>query len=53
MRFRMAAVSEGRVGGGSISATGSRTEIPPEALEQMKKFYGFDKPVHIRYLLWL
>lgn len=53
MRFRMAAVSEGRVSGGSISATGSGTEISPEAREQLKKFYGFDKPVHIRYLLWL
>src|SRR5687767_5200755 len=51
MRFR-AAASEGRVGG-SASTAGSRTDIPPDALEQLKKFYGFDKPVHIRYLLWL
>ncbi len=47
MNYRMAAAR----GGGSRG--GSGTEIPPEALEEMKKFYGFDKPVHIRYLIWL
>ena len=52
MRFRSAAVTEGRVAG-SASTAGSRMDIPPEALEQLRKFYGFDKPVHIRYLLWL
>jgi microcin C transport system permease protein len=51
MRFRMAAVSEGGVS--SSSRAGSLADIPPETLEQLKKFYGFDKPVHIRYLLWL
>lgn len=51
LRYRMAA-SEGGIGG-SASTAGSRTEIPPEALEQMKKFYGFDKPPLTRYLLWL
>src|SRR5688500_14901472 len=49
MRYR-AAMTEGGVGGG---ATGFATEIPPEALEEMKRFYGFDKPVHVRYALWL
>src|SRR6185436_17829380 len=48
MNYRMAAA---RGGGGSLGGFG--TEIPPEALEEMKKFYGFDKPVHIRYLIWL
>ena len=28
-------------------------EIPEEAMEQMKKFYGMDKPIHMRYLHWL
>jgi microcin C transport system permease protein len=52
MRFRLAG-SSGEVAGGGSSAGGSRTEIPPEALEQMKKFYGFDKPPLVRYFLWL
>ena len=34
--------------------TGARsTEIPQEAIDEMKRYYGFDKPVHIRYALWL
>ena len=50
MAFKMARMGEGgSSGGGGRSAT----EISPEALEEMKKFYGFDKPVHIRYLRWL
>ncbi len=49
MAYKMALAQEG--GGGGLGTFG--TEIPPEALEEMKKFYGFDKPVHIRYLTWL
>ncbi len=49
MAYRMAAAGEG--GGGAGLSMG--TEIPPDALEAMKVFYGFDKPVHIRYLNWL
>jgi microcin C transport system permease protein len=48
MRYRMAAMGEG---GAGASARG--TEIPAEAIEEMKRYYGFDKPVHIRYALWL
>ena len=50
MAYKMAAAGEGGAGGG-ISGFG--TEIPPEALEELRRFYGFDKPVHIRYLTWL
>ena len=50
MLYKMAMAGE--AGGGAGIAHGS-TEISPEALEQMKKFYGFDKPVHIRYAIWL
>ena len=50
MAYKMAMAQEGG-GGASIGQFG--TEIPPEALEEMKKFYGFDKPVHIRYAMWL
>ena len=27
--------------------------VSDEVLEALKKQYGFDKPVHVRYLLWL
>jgi microcin C transport system permease protein len=47
MAYKMAAAGQG----GGLGSFG--TEISPEAIEQMKKFYGFDQPVHIRYLHWL
>jgi microcin C transport system permease protein len=50
MAYKMAVAREGG-GGAGMGQFG--TEIAPEALEEMKKFYGFDKPVHIRYGLWL
>ena len=49
MLYRMAAMGEG--GAGAASARGA--DIPAEAIEEMKRYYGFDKPVHIRYVLWL
>ncbi len=52
MAYKMAmARGEGGAGGGGVSGFGA--EIPPEALEELRRFYGFDKPVHIRYALWL
>ncbi len=35
-------------GGGPAATT-----IPPEFIEQMKVLYGLDKPIHIRYAIWL
>src|SRR5437016_14575591 len=49
LRFKMAQMGEGGAGGGGVRGT----EIPQEAIEEMKRYYGFDKPVHIRYALWL
>src|SRR4029453_1829014 len=49
MRFKAAA----REGGVGPAARVSNIEIPPEVLEEMRKFYGFDQPVHIRYIKWL
>ena len=47
MRYRMAA-SEGGAGGGR-----GAVELPAEAIEEMRRYYGFDKPVYTRYGLWL
>jgi len=49
MAYKMAMAQE--AGGASIGQFG--TEIPPEALEEMRRFYGFDQPVHLRYVTWL
>ena len=51
MRYRMAAMTEGGAaggGGGQLSV-----QLPEDAIEEIRRFYGFDKPVHIRYLEWL
>jgi len=41
-------LSEGEMGGVS-----SDTVISQEVLDDLKKQFGFDKPIHIRYFLWL
>src|SRR5689334_6561825 len=47
MRYKMAAMGEGGAG------ASRSVEIPAEAIEEMKRYYGFDKPVYTRYALWL
>src|SRR6201997_3550500 len=49
LRFQMAQMGECGAGGGGLRST----EISQEAIDEMKRYYGFDKPVHIRYALWL
>ena len=49
MRFQMAAA--GGEGGGGASRAG--VEIPQEAIDEIQRYYGFDKPVHKRYASWL
>ncbi|KPL06259.1 hypothetical protein AMJ86_09150, partial [bacterium SM23_57] len=51
MRLRMGLAASGEVmaGGGEEGII----DIPEEALEEMKRFYGFDKPIPVRYGLWL
>lgn len=39
-----------RAGGQAGPAT---TAVPPEYIEQMKKLYGLDRPIHERYVIWL
>lgn len=50
MRFGAAAG-----GGGDSGSTSGRgeTAVSEEVLEALKKQYGFDKPVHVRYVIWL
>lgn len=44
--------SEGGSGVGAGSGAGRGT-VTQEVVEEIKKKYGFDKPVHVRYLTWL
>ena len=48
MRYKMAIATEG-----GAAAGGATLDIPEDALEEMRRYYGFDKPVHVRYALWL
>jgi len=47
----------GQVSGGEVGPSGQTgtigIEIPESAMLEMKKFYGFDLPIHLRYLRWL
>lgn len=47
-----AGMMAGETSGGTSDATGG-IEIPPDALAEMRRFYGFDKPLPVRYLRWL
>ncbi len=38
---------------GSASGAGNAMGVSDEVLESIKKQYGFDKPMHIRYVIWL
>ena len=46
MQYKMSLAQRG--GGRSVDV-----DIPQEALDEMRRYYGFDKPVHIRYAQWL
>ena len=46
MRYKMAVATQGGVGVGPL-------DLPAEAIDEMKRYYGFDKPVYTRYAIWL
>ncbi len=50
MQFQMAAMNEG--GAAAATSRGAQS-LPEDAIQQIREYYGFDKPVHIRYVLWL
>ena len=49
MKMRMGGNKQGESG----SVSGSTQNIPQSALDELKKFYGFDKPIHVRYWIWI
>lgn len=40
-------------GGKGGESTNNKSAVSQEVIEALKKQYGFDKPIHMRYLLWL
>ena len=43
----------GEAGASSSSSSGTGTLLPKRALKELERFYGFDKPIWKRYLVWL
>ena len=52
MRYQMAAMTQGGGGGVSMSGRGSNA-LPEEQIEEIRRYYGFDKPIYLRYGKWL
>jgi microcin C transport system permease protein len=48
MQLQMAAAREGGAGAGPAGLA-----LPESAIEEIRRYYGFDQPVHIRYGRWL
>src|SRR3990172_7365707 len=48
MRYKMAVATEGGAAGQGVVA-----DIPEDAIQEMRRYYGFDKPIHVRYGIWL
>lgn len=53
MELQSRAAQGGEGGGGSASGKGGQMEIPEEAKAELKRYFGLDKPIYIRYLTWL
>src|SRR5712671_6702720 len=49
LRYKMALAQ----GSGGAGAQRADVEIPQEAIDEMRRYYGFDKPVYTRYVQWL
>lgn len=47
------AIESGGGSGGTSSSSGDNYGVSSEVIEALKKQYGFDKPIHIQYLIWL
>jgi microcin C transport system permease protein len=39
--------------GGGLGAARGAAALPQDAIDQIRAYYGFDKPVHTRYIQWL
>lgn len=54
VRFAGGAGGGGGTGESSMSGTGAASKsVTDEVVEELKKRYNFDKPIYMRYLLWL
>ena len=53
LQLQMGGAMNAESGGGGSGDLGGGGSLPPEALKELERFYGFDKPIYQRYLSWL
>lgn len=53
IQLQMGGMSGGGEAGGTSSNMMGGSVLPASALKELKRFYGFDKPIYQRYLSWL
>ncbi len=53
LELQMGGAIVGEGGGGASSGVTGGVSLPPKALKELERFYGFDKPIYQRYLSWL
>ena len=53
LELQMGGSVVGEGGGGASSSAIGGVSLPPKALKELERFYGFDKPIYQRYLSWL
>jgi len=53
LQLQMGGAMNAESGGGGGGDLGGGGSLPPEALKELERFYGFDKPIYQRYLSWL
>ena len=52
-QIKQANIGAGEVSMSSSDISGDSSELTPELLEKLRMQYGLDKPIIIRYLIWL
>ncbi len=53
-RIQMGAAAQGEVAGSAADVmSGGGSVLPESAMKQLERFYGFDKPIWQRYMIWL
>ena len=53
LQIKQAQMMGGEDGGAGSNQITSSNELSPKILDQLRKQYGLDKPILIRYLIWL
>jgi len=53
LELQMGGAVAGEGGAQSSSGITGGVSLPPKALKELERFYGFDKPIYQRYLSWL